>query len=141
MDSDEKNTYKIVGKQLTYNDIKNDLDYKKWPISALDHVKKGGHYVYFNNHLQSSSFLTNKNFNTQLGREVLFEVEINSNNELKKFYENTIKQNPYSNIWKWQEFPFKENMLKTMHDITPSLIKIKNLPEAKVYKFETFELK
>ena len=71
----------------------------------------------------------------------MFDVEINSNNELKKFYENETKKNVYSDVWKWQEFPFKKNMLKTMLDIAPALLKIKNLPEAKVYKFETFELK
>ena len=141
MNSDEKYSYKIIGKQLTYDNIKNDLDHKKWPTAPYDHVKKGGHYVYFNNYLQSSSFLTNRNFHTQLGREILFDVEINSNNELKKFYENETKKNVYSNVWKWQEFPFKKNMLKTMLDIAPALLKIKNLPKAKVYKFETFELK
>ena len=97
---------------------------------------------YFKNSSQSS-FLTSKNFNTQLGREILFEVEINSNanDKLKKFNDDVIKQNPYANVWKWQEFPFKENISKTMLNIAPSLIKIKNSPEAKLYKFETFELK
>ena len=141
MNSNEKNTYKVVGKQFTYDDIKNDLDYKKWPKSVLEHVNKGGHYVYFNNHLQSSSFLTDKNFNTQLGREILFEVEIDSNNKLKKFYDNIIKQNPYANVWKWQEFPFNENISKTMLDIAPSLLNIKNLPDAKLHEFETFSVK
>ena len=36
---------------------------------------------------------------------------------------------------------YKKNMLKTMLDIVPALLEIKNLPEAKVYKFETFKLK
>ena len=135
------NSYKVIGKQLTYDDIKNDLDHKKWPKSALGHVNKGGHYVYFKNNLQSSSFLTSKNFNTQLGREILFDVEINSNEKINEFYKNIIKQNPYANVWKWQEFPFKGNISKTMLNIAPSLLKIKKLPEAEFYKFETFELK
>ena len=141
MNSNEKSSYKIFGKQLTYDDIKDDLDHKKWPKSAREHVDKGGHYVYFNNDSHSSSFLTDKNFNTQLGREILFEVEINSNDKLKNFHDKTVKQNPYANVWKWQEFPFKENISKTMLDIAPSLLKIKNLPDAKFYKFETFEIK
>ena len=28
-----------------------------------------------------------------------------------------INKNNYASIWKWQEFSFKENMLKTMNDL------------------------
>ena len=34
-----------------------------------------------------------------------------------------LKKNEYANIWKWQEFAFKENMHKTMHDLAPELEK------------------
>ena len=140
IESSEKHLYKVVGKQLSYDDIKNDLDVTKWPTSALEHVKKGGHYVYFDNSFKSSSFLTNKNFNTQLGREVLYEVEKKTNKELKKFSDKNIKLNPYSNMWKWQEFPFNDNMLETMKDIAPALYKISDSTEAKLYYFKTFKL-
>ena len=36
----------VVGKIYELNDIKN-LDEKKWPLVTLDHISKGGHYVYF----------------------------------------------------------------------------------------------
>ena len=86
-----------------------------------------------------SSFLTNKNFQTQLGRQIVFELELNSNEKMKKFYEEEIKKNSYSNIWKWQEFPFKENMLNTMSDLIPELKKIKENESR--FDFDTFEEK
>ena len=66
--------FKIVGKLLKINDIQN-LPVQKWPLITLDHIKKGGHYVFFDNGNPVSSFLTTKNFQTQFGREVVFEIE------------------------------------------------------------------
>ena len=48
-----------------------------------------------------------------------------------------LKKNIYANIWKWQEFSFKENMLKTMNDLILALLNIKN----DKFKFFTFEKK
>ena len=48
-----------------------------------------------------------------------------------------LKKNIYANIWKWQEFSFKENMLKTMNDLILALLDIKN----DKFKFFTFEKK
>ena len=50
-----------------------------------------------------------------------------------------MKKNSYSNIWKWQEFPFKENMLNTMFDLIPELTKIKK--NENKFNFDTFEKK
>ena len=83
--SAEASTYKINGKQLLYEDISKDLDINNWPISARSHVKTGGHYVYFKTNSSTSSFFTNKNFQTQLGRQIVFEVEMQTNNTIKNF--------------------------------------------------------
>ena len=48
-----------------------------------------------------------------------------------------LKNNIYANTWKWQEFSFKENMLKTMNDLILALLDIKN----DKFKFFTFEKK
>jgi len=56
LDSGDSKSYKLNGKQLSYEDINNNLDIKNWPISARPHVKKGGHYVYFRTNSNNSSF-------------------------------------------------------------------------------------
>ena len=47
----------------------------------------------------------------------------------------------YANIWKWQEFPFNENVLKTMKDVRPALIEIEKSQskESKKFNFKTFK--
>ena len=141
MNSAEASSYKVNGKQLYFDDIKNNLDIKNWPVSARDHVSKGGHYVYFQTNSISSSFLTNKNFQTQLGRQIVFETEIEANNTIKEMSDKILKKNNYASIWKWQEFSFKENMLKTMEDLIPTLLKIEKDNKNNKFNFQTFKKK
>ena len=51
------------------------------------------------------------------------------------------KKNNYANIWKWQEFSFKENMLNTMNDLIPAIVKIKKDSKSNKFSFQTFEKK
>ena len=139
MNSSDVNSYKINGSQLFYEDISNNLDVSNWPISTRPHVRRGGHYVYFKTKSSSSSFLTDKNFQTQLGRQIIFETEIKKNLVLRTMYEKIIKENEYANVWKWQEFSFKQNMLKTMNDLVPALQEIKNDHKNKIFNFQTFK--
>ena len=141
INSSSKGSYKVFGKQLNYNDIKNDLNYSKWPLAAINHVKKGGHYVFFKVPSKIGSFLTNKNFNTQIGREIVCDIELRTNKKLKLFEKKTLVNNPYANLWKWQEFPFKDNMIITMRDMAPFLTEIRESTLAKIYNFKTFEIK
>ena len=85
MDSDNNKLnedYEIDGKILKLDDIKN-LNEKKWPHVTLGHIHKGGHYVYFNSGFENSSFLTTHNFQTQFGRQVVFDNEVNISKEFK----------------------------------------------------------
>ena len=141
MSSKDSEEYKINGKQLLYKDIYNDLDLKKWPFSARDHVNSGGHYVYFNTNSNISSFFTSNNFQTQLGRQIVYEVELETNDRFKSMSDEVLKKNNYANIWKWQEFSFKDNMLKTMNDIIPAISKIKKDIKSKSYNFQAFDKK
>ena len=137
MHSSESNSYKVNGKQLLYKDICNGFDINNWPISTKKHVQNDGQYVYFKTSSPSSSFLTDKNFQTQLGRQIVFEIEKETNNDIKNMSKEILKKNNYANIWKWQEFSFNENMLKTMSDLIPTLLDIKN----NKFNFSTFEKK
>ena len=139
MNSTEASSYKINGNQLYFDDIKNNLDIKNWPVSARNHVSKGGHYVYFQTNSINSSFFTNKNFQTQLGRQIVFETETKVNNTIKEMSDKILKKNNYASIWKWQEFSFKENMLKTMKDLIPALLKIEKDNKNNKYNFQTFK--
>ncbi len=119
----EKSDYIINGKLLKFEDLQH-LDFQKWPFSALDHVKKGGHYIYFDSSSKHSSFLTTENFQTQFGREVVYEILMKKNLDFKKKAEKILKENEYINVWQWQSKFFKENIYKTMLDIIPELNKI-----------------
>ena len=137
MNSSDSNSYKINGKQLLYEDICSDFDINNWPISTKKHVQNNGQYVYFKTSSPSTSFLTDKNFQTQLGRQIVFEIEKETNNDIKNMSNEILKKNKYANIWKWQEFQFKENMFRTMNDLIPKLLDIKS----NKFNFSTFEKK
>ena len=126
MSSSESNSYKVNGKQLLYEDICSDFNIDNWPTSTRSHTQNGGQYVYFKTNSPYTSFLTNKNFQTQLGRQIIFEIEKETNNDMKNISTKILKKNNYANIWKWQEFPFNKNILKTMSDLIPRLSDIKN---------------
>ena len=66
------NEFNIVGKLFKIKDIQN-LPVQKWPSITSNHIKKGGHYVYFKSDFEISSFLTTNNFETQFGREVVYQ--------------------------------------------------------------------
>ena len=131
----DKNDYKIDGKLMKFKDLQN-LDTVEWPLSAFDHVKKGGHYVFFKSNYKNSSFLTTQNFQTQFGREVVYEIVKYKNKDFKKKVDKILKENNYSNVWRWQEFFFKENIYKTMLDLIPELNEVKKLNK---FNFETFQ--
>ena len=107
--------YEIDGKLFKISDIKN-LDVTKWPLITLNHINKGGHYVYFNSGFENSSFLTIQNFQTQFGRQVVFDNEINLSKEFKLNMEKLTKENPMLEPWKWQSIPFNENIIETVNE-------------------------
>ena len=113
----EKNNQniKIVGKILNLKDIQN-LSVKEWPHNTLDHINKGGHYVYFNSGHEGSSFLTTKNFQTQFGREVVFQLEKKLNIKFQKQVEKIKKKNPSIEVWRWQNQMFEKKIVSTIND-------------------------
>ena len=117
--------FKVVGKLLKINDIKN-LDIKKWPLITTKHIKKGGHYVYFKSDFDASSFLTTKNFNTQFGREVVYNIELILNNNFKKKVKQLNDKNKNLNLWQWQHYTFEKDILNSMQIAKIGLIKLEN---------------
>ena len=104
-----KENIEVIGKIYDLNDIKN-LDDNKWPFITMDHIMKGGHYVYFKSDYLNTSFLTTNNFQTQFGREVVFNNEC----KLEDNFSNKFNVNKYDHLWKWQNSKQEENILRTM---------------------------
>ena len=110
----EGKDYEINGKILKLNDIRN-LNFDEWPHVTLNHINKGGHYVYFRSDSNNASFLTNQDFKTQFGREVIFENEL----VLCKKFQNEIKylkeKYPLLEFWKWQNWMFENKVIETVN--------------------------
>ncbi len=104
---------KVYGKLLSINSLKN-LSPKKWPLNTLSHITKGGHYVFFKSEYEESSFLTKHNFQTQFGREVAYNNELIIDKDFRNLCSDLIKENSYLEVWKWQNYKFEKNILKTI---------------------------
>ena len=128
---------KIVGKILNLKDIQN-LSPEKWPLVTLDHINKGGHYVFFDSGENNSSFITTHNFQTQFGREVVFEIEKKLNVNFKEEVKKIEKNNPNPEIWRWQNFMFEKKILSTILDAQKEFNNFKVIFQK---EFEEFKLK
>ena len=53
-------------------------------------------------------FLTTNNFETQFGREVVYQIELILNNEFKKKATEFKKNNQNLNVWQWQHYTFEK---------------------------------
>ena len=110
---EKSDEFKIVGKLLKKKDIQN-LPTESWPTVTLNHINKGGHYVYFKSDFENSSFLTTNNFETQFGREVVYHNELILNKDFKNKVEKLQSANKNLNIWRWQHYTFEEDILHSM---------------------------
>tara|TARA_B100000767_G_C19767533_1_gene538314 strand:- start:70 stop:975 length:906 start_codon:yes stop_codon:yes gene_type:complete len=123
----------VVGKIYKLNNIKN-LDEKKWPLITMDHIMKGGHYVYFKSDYSNASFLTTNNFQTQFGREVVF----NNENNLDSNFSSKFNIDNYDHLWKWQNLMCEENILETIKIAKNGFkeLKANNIKKYEQYKIE-----
>lgn len=112
---DKENKIKVEGKIMKLKDIQN-LPSNKWPLTTLKHISKGGHYVYFDSGYDKSSFLTTHNFQTQFGREVVFEIEKKLNKKFNNKIQILEKKNPFNEVWRWQNYMFEKNIVTTIND-------------------------
>ena len=135
--NEKSEDFKIVGKILTKKDIQN-LPTEKWPLITLDHIKKGGHYVYFKSDFELASFLTTKNFETQFGREVVFNNELILNTEFKNKIKKLKNKNKNLNVWQWQHYTFEEEVIQSMKIAKEGMT---NLKDKHQKSYKEFELK
>ncbi len=130
----DNRTYNIDGKLLKINDIQN-LDHNSWPKITFDHISKGGHYVYFKSDYDDASFLTTNNFQTQLGREIVFHNEIFVDKSFAKNMDN-LNQNKFLNTWQWQNFMFEKNIIETIEKGKKNFNVCKNIYQEDYKKFK-----
>ena len=131
----KNNDFKIVGEILQLNNIKN-LSEQAWPKITYDHINKGGHYVYFKSDFENSSFLTTENFQTQFGRQVIFNNEKKLNKSFNNKVTNLKKHNNFFEVWKWQNCMFNENILDTIIKTKSGLKELKAELEEEFKKFD-----
>ena len=129
--------FKIVGQILKIKDIQN-LSIQKWPYITLDHIKKGGHYVYFKSDFENASFLTTHNFATQFGREAVFQNELILNSKFRDTVAKLKKNSENLNIWQWKHYMFEKDVIESMRIAKIGLIKLK---EKYIENFNEFEFK
>ncbi len=131
-----KQEIKIIGKILKTKNLK-DLSVLKWPLNTLNHIKQGGHYVYFQSEYVDCSFLTKSNFQTQFGREIIYNNEIIVDKEFEKTVDRLKKKNLYLDVWRWQHYKFEENILLT---IIKSKEALKELYLKEKYNYKLFDI-
>ena len=113
----------VNGKILSINDIK-DLPVQKWPKITNKHINKGEVITFILTVLKKKiSFLTTKNFTTQFGREVVYNLVIKKDKNFQKIDLNLKKNFPYLDVWRWQNFKFERNILLTMKKMSEGFIK------------------
>ncbi len=132
-----KQNVKIIGKLYKIKDIQN-LSVKEWPLITLNHINKGGHYVYFKSEFDNASFLTTNNFQTQFGREVVFEIEKSLNKDFKEKVNELEKINKNLLVWRWQHHIFENEIINSMKLARKG---INNLRDKHKNEYSKFELK
>ena len=127
--------YTVEGKLLKLIDIK-DLKFEEWPLVTIDHITKGGHYVYFKSDFANTSFLTKHNFQTQFGRQVVFENEMHLSEEFRIKIKKLIDNNPILEPWKWQSCFFEESIIETVNNTRKRLKDYNSKFELEYQKYE-----
>ena len=106
--------YKILdGKLLKFEDIE---EFNESLEKIKDEVIKKDQYIFFN-YNDEIKFTTNHYLGTQFGRELIYEIYFNKNNEKKIYFNSLMRSNPNRLIWRWQDYYFNENILETIKEM------------------------
>jgi len=105
-------------------------------FNNLDHIKKGGHYVYFKSDFENASFLTTNSFDTQFGRETVYQNELILNNKFKNKVKELENKNQNLNIWRWQHYTFDKEVLESMKIAKTGFIRLKDKYQKNYIKYD-----
>ena len=82
--------------------------------------------------------MTTNNFETQFGREVVYQNELILNSVFKKKVTEFKRNNQNLNVWQWQHYTFEKDILDSMKIAKTGISKLKN---KYVNEYNEFELK
>ena len=83
--------------------------------------------MYFKSDFHNSSFLTTNNFQTQFGREVVFENELILNSKFRNIAQKLNNKYQSLNLWRWQDYSFEKDILESMKIAKKALNKLKDI--------------
>lgn len=97
-------------------------------------------YVYFKSPFADTSFLTHVNLGSQVGREIVFEVERHHDKPLRQTLQELLSGSScYGQLpWRWQDFDFSENILETMHHLVEPLARLQNSGRGDQFGFRSY---
>jgi diadenosine tetraphosphate (Ap4A) HIT family hydrolase len=126
-------SYKIIdGSLLKIEDLKkNKISFKDKRSELL--LKQ--QYINFYLYEKSLGFCTDHYLGTQFGREMVYEFYLQSDEKVKNEFNQLSRSNPAKLIWRWQDYMFEDNIIKTMNDFSQNVKKFFNDEEATKYKF------
>lgn len=128
--------YKILeGKLLKFDDLKN---FKENFSSIRNLLLNEEQYISFSIPEKNFLFCTKYYLGTQFGRELVSEVLFKFDEDLKKLFSSLNRSNPTKLIWRWQDYNFENNILKTIKDLSIFLDKNKKDIKFKKYQVKNF---
>ena len=132
-------SYKIIdGSLLKFEDLKkNRLNFNEKRHELLQKQQ----YINFNIYEKDLGFCTDHYLGTQFGREMVYEFYLQSEEKIKNEFNQLSRSNPTKLIWRWQDYMFEDNIIKTMRDFSENEKDFFNKEEAFQYKFISHVIK
>ena len=138
LESADPGDYTLEGVQLSFDSLNSPYSIQGYPGTLVNHIMTGGHYVYFDSGTLDSSFLTTVDLSTQLGREIVLRTSLSKDTDLATYHQKVSRKNPHAELWRWQEFAFVENILKSLADVAVELQSLESDGDAFKYDYKCF---
>lgn len=131
--------YKISGKFFKLNDIASNKSIYDYPLINNKKIKKSKPYIYFNSGYKKSSFITLNDISTQLGREIIFNIDYFDQRKIEELVKkNKLNFSKNKFYWRWQEELFKKNIILTMNKLSSKFYSYTK-KYGKCYNFQTYK--
>jgi diadenosine tetraphosphate (Ap4A) HIT family hydrolase len=98
-------------------------------------------YINFSLYKKNLGFCTDHYLGTQFGREMVYELYSQSDEKIKDEFNQLLRSNPTKLIWRWQDYIFENNIIKTMSDFSLNVKKFFNEKDSSKYNFVNHVIK